>query len=226
MGSSAASIVSLNYALSQFFKPKNLNQNNLNPDNLNPEFNNTHYFEWSLDAENIQHGKSSGIDVQMALNGGMALYQKGIFTKLSCSFPWPILIINTGPSASSTGECVTHTQEIFKNNLNLLQEFSNLTQNILLAIQEKNLSEFLKLIKHNHQLLIKLNIVPEPIQNLILKIEQAGGAAKICGAGSLLGDSAGIIFIAGLDLAQAQNLNLNFPVEQLSMAEQGVEICV
>jgi len=222
MGSSAASIVSLNYALSQFFKPKN----NSNPENINPDFNNTHYFEWSLDAENIQHGKSSGIDVQMALNGGMALYQKGVFTKLSCNFPWPILIINTGPSASSTGECVSHTQEIFKNNLNLLQEFSDLTQNILLAIQEKNISEFIKLIKQNHQLLIKLNIVPEPIQNLILKIEQAGGAAKICGAGSLLGDSAGIVFIAGLSLEQAQNLNLNFPIEQLNMAEQGVEICV
>lgn len=226
MGSSAASIVSLNYALSQFFKSKDSSPDNSNPDNSNPQFNNAHYFEWSLDAENIQHGKSSGIDVQMALNGGMALYQKGIFTKLSCDFPWPILIINTGPSASSTGECVTHTQEVFKKNTNLIQEFSELTQNILISIQEKNLANFLKLIKHNHHLLIQLNIVPEKIQNLISKIEQAGGAAKICGAGTLIGDSAGIIFIAGLSLSQAQNLNLNFPIEQLNMAEQGVEICV
>ncbi len=216
MGSSAASIVSLNYALSQFFK---------NPLKNNTPINHSHYFEWSLDAENIQHGKSSGIDVQMALNGGMALYHQGVFNKLSYSFPWPILIINTGPSASSTGECVTHTQAIFKKNPELLQEFSQITQKIQQAIQDKNHADFLNLIKKNNQLLIQLNIVPEKIKNLILKIEQAGGAAKICGAGSLIGDSAGIIFITGLTLIQAQQLQLNYPIEQLTMSEQGVEIC-
>lgn len=208
MGSSAASIVSTNYALSQFF-----NRNDVE---------NSHYFEWSLDAENIQHGKSSGIDVQMALRGGIALYQKGIFTPLS-TFPWPILMINTGTPVSSTGECVAHSQAIFKQQPALLQQFEAVTQKIYQAIQQQNKTQFCLAIQQNHALLCELGVVPLKVQTLIQQIESQGGSAKICGAGAVMGDNAGIVLITGLSKSEAQALGLPYVLEELQIAPSGVE---
>ncbi len=208
MGSSAASIVSTNYALSQFFNREDLG--------------NAHYFEWSLDAENIQHGKSSGIDVQMALRGGVALYQKGIFTPLDL-FPWPILIINTGTPLSSTGECVTQTQIIFREQPELLEKITLVTKQIQNSIEAQDYSKFCLNIRKNHELLCQLGVVPEKIQSLIKTIENSGGSAKTCGAGAIFGDAAGIVLIMGLSFKEAQAMGLPYPIEELHIVSHGVE---
>jgi len=211
MGSSAASIVSTNYALFEFFSHKD-NKNLSGPD----------YFEWSLDAENIQHGKSSGIDVQMALQGGVLYYQQGRMEKIP-TFPWPLFIINTGPSSSSTGECVTQTQKIFKERPDLLDQMSRVTEEIKTSIEIQDNLNFCKAIAQNHQFLCQLGVVPLKIQTLIQTIENFGGAAKICGAGSISGDTAGIVLIVGLSLEKIRNIGLPYPIEEIFMAPHGVE---
>ncbi len=39
----------------------------------------------------------------------------------------------------------------------------------------------------------ELGVVPEKVQRFIAEVERSGGAAKICGAGSVAGDQAGVI---------------------------------
>jgi len=232
LGSSAASIVSTNYALSQFLQQfnQNQNQNQNHPLSINAAgacsnySNYSNYFEWCLDAENIQHGKSSGIDIQMSLNGGMARYQKGVFTPLKTKqYPWEILIINTGPSGSSTGECVAHTQKIFQTEPDLLNKITQITNQIQTAIETADLALFISNIQKNHEILTQLGVVPPSIQKLIKNLEELGGAGKICGSGALFGTQAGVILTAGISYQQLQALNLGYPIEKLRISTTGVE---
>ena len=50
-------------------------------------------------------------------------------------------------------------------------------------------------IRENHRLLVEIGVVPEQVSAFVREIEQAGGAAKICGAGSVVGDAAGVLLV-------------------------------
>ena len=62
-------------------------------------------------------------------------------------------------------------------------------------MNNKNDINIISLIRENHKLLNKIGVVPQNICNFINEIEVDGGAAKICGAGSIKGDSAGAIIV-------------------------------
>lgn len=183
MGSSAASIVSTNYALSHFFDSKDLTTEK--------------YFELGLDAENLQHGRSSGLDIQMALQGGLVAYQKGKMTPL----PKPNFMFfarNTGQPSSITGDCVNQTQALFKQRPELLLAFDQTAQKVQQAILNNDQTLMMQAIRENHRLLVEIGVVPQAVQDLIAQIEALGGAAKISGAGSIQGDGAGYVLALGL----------------------------
>ena len=209
-GSSAASIVSTNYALSQFFDHKDVGSDK--------------YFEWSLDAENIQHGKSSGIDVQMAINGGIAYFDGGQRQALDAP-NFKLFFINTGKPTSTTGQCVAQTQAYFNDHPEMLDKFVGVTTAMQTAISAQDEVAFCRTVRENHQLLCQLGVVPATIQSLIEKIEQAGGAAKISGAGSISGNAAGAVLIAGLSKEALEALSLPFPLESIRIVQQGVTVC-
>ncbi len=50
-------------------------------------------------------------------------------------------------------------------------------------------------IRANHRLLQKIGVVPTKVANFIADIESSGGAAKICGAGAITGDNAGVVLL-------------------------------
>lgn len=181
MGSSAAAIVSSMVAVARFSK-------------LEMGLQNCYQLAW--EAENMQHGHSSGVDVYLVLHGGCILFQKDGKKELRPVPTREFLLVNTGVPVVTTGECVSLTSTVLKSDAPLLAEFAKVTENIDLALQKNNTSLLIDNIRHNHQLLSKIGVVPQKVQRFIAEVEAGGGAAKICGAGSVRGDSAGAVLVA------------------------------
>lgn len=143
--------------------------------------------------ENMQHGQSSGLDLAACLHGGLIYWRQGDITNRR-PLPLPIYLTNTGTPDSSTGECIEHAAHFFSNT-NIANEFEQVTQLIDQAISQNNLSELILAIRRNHQLLVTIGVVPKHVQAFINDIEKDDGAAKICGAGAVTGDQAGMVLI-------------------------------
>ncbi|MEO0393887.1 MAG: hypothetical protein AAF213_11685 [Pseudomonadota bacterium] len=82
-------------------------------------------------------------------------------------------------------------------------------------------------MRKNHELLVRIGVVPQPAQDFVSAIEQAGGAAKISGAGSVTGDKAGVLLVYLPDTQvvhrlQAENQDCRW--ERLRLAPQGAHL--
>ena len=179
MGSSAALIVGVIKVLMKIFKI-NMDENEI--------------FNLALDAENLIHGNSSGIDVKIVMNEKI-LYTENKTVHFLKKFPFDYSLIYTNRPVSTTGECVDYVKKFFYLNKNLVNEFTNVTKLIYQSVALNDLQHFKQLIRLNNQLLVDLNVVPIKIQKFIKEIETSGGAAKITGAGSVKGDNAGYLIV-------------------------------
>lgn len=178
MGSSAALIQSVLHAI--------LFYNNLS-------FANDALFQLSHAAENTQHGRSSGLDLHLAKQGGCLYFHNQTIH----SRPLPTLkmwMVNTGVPETSTGTAVSHAAPFFKQS-SLGQDFAAVTNGMDHALQLKHFAEVQTCIRRNHQLLKTIEVVPLKVAQFIQEIEAASGAAKICGAGAVLGQQAGMVII-------------------------------
>ncbi len=178
MGSSAANVVSLIYSLTQF---------------LDIEFSLDDYIHYGIESENLQHGRSSGLDVHTVYHGGCLRYEKGIYeSRIVPEFP--MQLVQTGEPLSSTGECVAETARYFKDG-GLGSEFTAVTHALDDALQNGKMDRIKSCIQQNHKLLRTIGVVPNKINDFITHVENRGGAAKICGAGSIQGDQGGVVLI-------------------------------
>lgn len=178
MGSSSATILSVMKAISAY---------------LNIPLTSESLFQIALEAENMQHGYSSGLDLRVALQGG------GVFVENQTlsSRTLPVMswyLVNTGMPLSSTGECVEKVSPLFQD-ANLRGAFGQVTRAMDQAIIEVNTKAFQEALRDNHALLHRIGVVPVRVNQFIADIELAGGAAKICGAGAVSGSSAGVVLV-------------------------------
>ena len=185
MGSSAALIVNLILGVNSLFD-LSLSQEKI--------------YELALAAENLQHGRSSGLDIKLSLMGGIHIFQNHQLTPLDLKWattggsPLQLQYFNSGKPESTTGECVAFVkQQNFPETL--WKEFEDTTLNFISALQNQDNVALTDAIKKNHRLLCEIGVVPKHIQTMIAEIEAKGGAAKICGAGSICGDNAGMVLI-------------------------------
>ncbi|MBP9727317.1 MAG: hypothetical protein KBD83_07645 [Gammaproteobacteria bacterium] len=187
MGSSAALIINLILGVSRL---------------LNLSLSEKEIYDLALTTENLQHGYSSGLDIKLSLHGGIHLYQNKCLTPMQVE-TLPFQTINSGKPQSTTGECVAFVkQQNFSKTL--WKEFENTTLAFITALQEKDNAQLITIIQKNHRLLCEIGVVPQAIQTMIAEIEEKGGAAKICGAGSVRGDHAGMILVTNnIDLPKA-----------------------
>lgn len=207
MGSSAAAIISTNFALAHYL------QKPISPENL---------MQLGLAAENMQHGQSSGLDLYMSIHGGCQLFQQGKAEARALP-QLQATMINTGTPLSNTGECVAATSQYFKNS-SIGNDFAAVTHSIDQALQNNDLNQLKNGIRENHRLLCKIGVVPEPIQNLISRLEMQGLAAKICGAGAVRGNNAGIIVIVGQVDTTVFPREFGYCAESISVEAQGVRL--
>ena len=179
MGSSAATIVSVMQAVSHYLKMP------MQQDEL---------YRFALETENMQHGQSSGLDLQLSMRGGCVyMHEQRLEARPVPAFP--LYFVNTGAPLSSTGECVNHTSQILRMDTTLLNEFANVTNAMDAALQRQSQSAMQVVVRNNHRLLTQVGVVPEKVQQFIADIENEAGAAKICGAGSIDGDHGGMVMV-------------------------------
>ena len=176
MGSSAATVLSVLRAIGHYFRV---------------EFRPDWYLRYSIEAEKIQHGFPSGVDSWISLYGGCALFQNG--QAQSVPLPrLPVYLVQTGQPESTTGECVVQVGRQFKQD-KIWDLFQAVTVDMVAAIRRNSIEEVQRLIRENHKLLCHIGVVPSRVQSFVSDVEQWGGAAKICGAGSVSGDKGGIV---------------------------------
>lgn len=207
MGSSAATILSVLQATSHYLQIP-LSQETL--------------FKLALEAENMQHGRSSGLDLRVALEGG-CLYTKGEKIEKRSVPNMPLYLINTGLPITTTGQCVEKVAPLFKSN-QLQEEFAAVTISMDKALKEQAWDNMRAAIRENHRLLVEIGVVPEKICQFVSTIESMGGAAKICGAGTIAGDQAGALLVATEDehVVKALCTPFNYQIIPISGEKRGV----
>src|SRR3990167_496538 len=209
MGSSAATILSVMHAVSNHL------QLTLSSESL---------FQIALEAEKMQHGFSSGLDLRTSLQGG-CLYMHGQDIKARSLPLFSMYLVNTGTPITSTGQCIEKVTNHFKSQ-QLADEFAAVTDAMDEALQQQSWNNMQAAIRDNYELLVKIGVVPERVQRFITDIAAAGGAAKICGAGAVAGDSAGAVLIAHDDyqVVSALAMRYGYTVAPIVFETRGVHV--
>lgn len=152
----------------------------------------------SLSAERLQHGRPSGADPYTSIFGGLLRFQSGNATGVKTSGENIWTLVHTGISSSTTGQCVSRVASHFGDSSDpIWAEFEAVTQRVEHALVNDDASALLSAVRDNHRLLSTIGVVPAHVQNVVSEIEHEGGAAKICGAGSVQGDAAGLMWVCG-----------------------------
>ncbi len=178
LGSSAASVLSELRAVGHY---------------LRVEFRPDWHMKYSMLAENMQHGRASGVDSYVSLHGGCVRFQDGRGESIPMP-SMPLYLVNTGKPDTSTGECVEEVRRRFEQD-RIWEDFGSVTDEASRVLGGRNLSEIRAVVRENHRLLCKIGVVPERVQQFVADVEAAGGAAKVCGAGAVHGETAGIVMV-------------------------------
>ncbi len=178
MGSSAATVLSEIRAMGHF---------------LRVDFKPDWYYEYSQEAEKLQHGKPSGVDSYISLHGGCVRFQNGAAAPMSLPRA-KMYMVQTGVPETTTGECVMEVERGFQNSA-IWSEFEGVTNAFEDAIRTNNQQKIHWLVRENNRLLTAIGVVPATVRRFIAEIEAWGGSAKICGAGSIAGEKGGVVLV-------------------------------
>jgi len=190
------------------------------------KFSNQQLVQYVLVAEQWQHGRSSGLDPQVCVQGGLQSFQAGQAKRLDVSTPEQLYLVTSGKPRSSTGECVELVRQQ-QHPAEFWQQFADLENAIETVLLDSNITHkasLVELLKINHRLLQSLQVVPEKVAAFITQVEQSGGAGKICGAGSISGEQGGLLLLAGISDQQIHALcdQAGYEYWPLKWQQQGV----
>ncbi|MCW9054316.1 MAG: mevalonate kinase [Motiliproteus sp.] len=177
-------------------------------------------FELSHGAEQLQHGRSSGLDPAVCCWGGMLRFQDGKFEKRTFSNMAGWYLLDSGRPSVSTGECGVQVRQQFLHS-DIWTEFAEVTNSLEQAISGGQSELILDSIRVNQRLLSHIGVVPERVQQLVAQIEAQGGAAKISGAGAVAGDNAGLVLVYCPDKTVANALTPKMTLTPLQVAANG-----
>lgn len=189
MGSSAASVLSMLKAVSDFYEL---------------DWNKDQYLSMAAEVEKLQHGKPSNLDLHISLHGGCIYFKNGQVEQRPVP-ALPLYIVNTGQPCVTTGECVAYVNKNFAET-QVWETFSAVTNIMDRALQANDLAEVQSAVRDNHQLLTTIGVVPRKVQRFIKEVESLGAAAKVSGAGSIAGDNAGVVLVVADNPSQLESL--------------------
>ncbi len=152
------------------------------------------HYDWTRHCERLLHGRPSGIDPYSVVHGGLTRFVPGQPVALDLR-PSPLDYVFTGRPTATTGECVAHVARHYPAADPIWNKFAATTHAMETALRQADHSAVQRSIQRNHQLLVELGVVPAPVATFIAEIEQSGGAAKVCGAGAVRGETAGVVWV-------------------------------
>jgi len=170
--------------------------------------------------ERLKHGRAGPIDAAAVVRGGLVRAGETGIAAPELSSDHGLLTGNGwywvlhGRPESSTGECVSAVKAEHAQNDALWQRFDDCTTAFLTAIASGDDPD--DAISENQRLLERIGVVPDPCQAFIRQIEGIGGAAKICGAGSVRGDSGGVVLVHLEDYDKMAHFMSDYPQMQWS----------
>lgn len=171
--------------------------------------------------ERLQHGKGSLIDAATISCGGMVKVTSTTTERLPLTLDGHWYVWNSGAPESTTGEVVCSVRKRVKSH-DIWQKFAHTTHQLESAIAQNNAASIKSSIAHNNALLCDIGVTPARIANTIRAIEQLGGSAKICGAGSIKGNTAGQVLVYFSDQPSNDTLaHINVPLTPLKPALRG-----
>uniref|UniRef100_A0A182PU81 Mevalonate kinase n=1 Tax=Anopheles epiroticus TaxID=199890 RepID=A0A182PU81_9DIPT len=150
-------------------------------------------YQWSFDSEIIMHVKPSGIDNEIATNGGMVRFRRGCGVNkiITLRRPVNVLIVDTGVSRS-TANLVTIAAkrlELFPRTVGpILQAMGGLVDEAIALFEgdqdpDTVYERLSTLVSINNNLLRSLGVSHPALEKIFAIAERAGFASKLTGAG-------------------------------------------
>ncbi|MBO9475471.1 hypothetical protein J7413_18155 [Shimia sp. R10_1] len=178
--------------------------------------------------ERLKHGKAGPIDAAAVVRGGLVHVNDAEVSVptvheahgLAEGEGWYWVL--HGSPESSTGECVAHVRARHGQDTQLWVAFAQCTDALTQALSDGG--EVTTVLRENQSLLERIGVVPVPAQDFVKEVTALGGAAKICGAGSVKGAGGGAVLVRLQDHAAMADLMMRHPGKawsRLRMATQG-----
>lgn len=192
-------------------------------------------FEWVRFCERLQHGKGSATDAAAVIFGGVNRVAHDAVVPLTGQKTLEpnaeILLgegwywVLSGIPAVSTGECVAAVNRSHGKDTALWDDFSHCTRSFEEALSSGG--DLIECVRTNHQLLNQIGVVSEPVNRFIASVEEAGGAAKISGAGATSGAASGVVLVKMDDGDAMKHLMMSRPEwmwDRLAIAKDGAHL--
>jgi len=170
-----------------------------------------------------QHGNSSGIDPATMLFGGLLEFHNNKTTQKLNTQEFKAWLIDTGSPESTTGQTVNHVKNHYANDPTLWTQFSKITQNIIQAWSHQDSAALYQYIEQNQILLEHIGVVPKQVQGFIQRLKTEFNAmAKVCGAGSVKGDKAGVLICFSDQPPTTLCNEFGYELQPITVDNQGV----
>lgn len=181
------------------------------------------------------HGNPSGIDNTISTYGGLLWYKKEvdgskIFRQIKLKVKIKnIFILNSGRPKETTRDMVDYVRNRYLNEKRdvgwIFNEMGIVTSGLHKFISGAGSNNFGSLINRNELLLERLGVVSESTIDIISKIKELGGYAKISGAGGRSGGS-GIVLVYHDDPEKISFIGkkIGFKLTAVRLASVGVKL--
>lgn len=157
----------------------------------------------AFEVEKRQHGRPSGGDNSVITCGGLVVFRKQETGNQVTGLKWkgklpPFFLVDSGRPAESTGEMVARVAGLPPlKRKQLVGQIGKITARVIRVFRTGASAELVELITANERRLEALGVVGKQAQGLARRFEEAGGAAKVCGAGGVESGS-GMMLVTGL----------------------------
>lgn len=161
----------------------------------------------ALAVERQQHGRPSGVDVEAVMRGGV-VWCRGGSDGAGDDLPVDpaglsgLRLFQSGLPGETTGDMVALVRRLEKRDplrvRDALAEIDGATYVARDALRDGTLDRLAEALRSAERALESLGVVPDDVARTIRRVEAAGGAAKISGAGGVTG-GAGLVLVVFAD---------------------------